>query len=158
MKVLIVDAGKCAGCKACEIACSSYHEGKFSPELSRIRIVKIEEYGWDYPNVCRQCHKAPCMKVCPVEALVRDTTTGVILVKNEDCIGCGQCIEACFAGAIQLSHEKGIAFKCDLCQGDPQCVNICPTASIVFMETNHASQRKAEARARKAYEEYVTEQ
>lgn len=42
-KVVLAEPSKCLRCRLCELACSFTHEGVFSPSLSRIRGVKVED-------------------------------------------------------------------------------------------------------------------
>lgn len=135
-----VDATKCMGCHSCEAVCSLYHFKKSGIELSNIRIVK----DWYKPKssidvefgvlTCRQCHKPKCVLACKESALYIDPETGARVVDKEKCVGCGMCIEACiFSPArIYMNEEEGVAFKCDLCGGDPQCVEICPAGALSF--------------------------
>ena len=44
-----VNYDKCAGCKACELACSARHYQVYSTKLTRINIVKFEDKVWIYP-------------------------------------------------------------------------------------------------------------
>lgn len=43
VKEIKVDADKCVGCRACEVACSGFHAvprfGSYNPARSRIRVV-----------------------------------------------------------------------------------------------------------------------
>ena len=43
MKALVIDPGKCTGCKQCEMACSYENEGVFNPSKSRIRVFDFHE-------------------------------------------------------------------------------------------------------------------
>lgn len=59
------------------------------------------------PVQCRHCDDAPCIKVCPVEA-IRQTDDAVQL--NESlCIGCNLCAVACPFGAIQSGGSRPVA-------------------------------------------------
>ena len=122
---LIVDSGKCTGCRKCELACSFEKEGVFNPAFSRIWIEEIGFPGIPVPIICHQCVNAPCAEVCPVDAISLHRKTGAYLVDNKKCIGCGKCVEACPWGAIDLYPETGKAFKCDLCRGKPKCIDAC---------------------------------
>ena len=141
MKRLVVDSSICTGCRACETACSSEHFEKFSPELSRVRVVKIEEKGVDVPVTCKQCKNAPCIKACPVDALYKDPDTNATLVDHDKCISCGQCIEACPFAAISMDNNDNIMI-CDLCSGSPRCVEVCPVDAIKYEELGKVSQKK----------------
>ncbi|MFQ6081282.1 MAG: 4Fe-4S dicluster domain-containing protein [Candidatus Bathyarchaeia archaeon] len=94
----------------------------------------------DVPIVCRQCAKPPCVEACPVDAFIRDAKTGVLLISEELCIGCGACAEKCPFHAITMHPDKDIAIKCDLCGGDPACVKFCPGKVLRYTSTNLAVQ------------------
>jgi len=130
---LEVYAEKCTGCRICENFCSFHHEGAIWPERARIRVVAQGDDGPFAPNVCRQCEDAPCAAACPVEAIVLDGHTGAWVVDVEECVGCGACVEACPYGAMFLDEEQGVALKCDLCGGEPECTAMCPSEAIVTM-------------------------
>lgn len=118
------DYSRCSGCRRCEVACSSHHEGKIWPDASRVRVYMLVP-GAEFPHLCSQCDDAPCIKSCPVSALTVSKYTGAIIVDDEKCTGCGECIEAC-PGRIPFIHPtRGKAVICDLCNGDPQCVRVC---------------------------------
>ena len=131
-KMLHVKSELCSGCERCMIVCSLFHYGVCSPALSMIRIVK--NLSLDYtPEVCRQCIAPACMAVCPVEAIHVDDKTSVRMVNEDECIGCELCVEACLFGMMQFNEEKQVAFSCDLCGGNPKCVEFCPMKAIEFV-------------------------
>ena len=134
MKRIVVREQVCSGCLACEVACVARHEGRFGRATSRIRVDKLESMGVDRPHVCRLCRRAPCVAVCPVEALYRDEATGAILVRDEACTGCSACVDACPFGMVALHPEMDTAIICDLCGGDPSCVKRCATGAIVYVD------------------------
>ena len=71
-KILTVDPEKCTGCRNCELVCSVMHNGVSNPSLARIQVVKWEDIGVYIPMSCQQCEDAPCMTVCPKDAIYRD--------------------------------------------------------------------------------------
>jgi len=131
-KILLVNAAKCTGCRTCEMVCSLRHEAKCSPLLSRTRVVKFEDRGLNFPTVCTHCSKPQCMAACSQGAMKLDSKTGAVLIDEELCTGCRACLAACPRGQVGFHPEKGIAFKCDLCGGDPQCARFCPTDAIRY--------------------------
>jgi Fe-S-cluster-containing hydrogenase component 2 len=143
-KVLMIDPDKCTTCRLCELVCSERHGGAFRPSQAHIQIA-IDVEGADYfPKVCIQCDDAPCILGCPSEALVRDVRTNAVVVIEERCSDCRLCEAACPYGVIRC--WDGIAHKCDLCGGDPECVRFCAAGALRFED---AEQWPSEAR--KAY-------
>ena len=113
-----------------------------SPVLSRIRVVKIEEKGFDFPLSCFHCENAPCMNSCPTGAIEREDT-GAVIIKDELCIGCKLCFLACPFGAISIRENMPV--KCDLCHGKPFCAEICPSDAIKYgSEIKESSKKRFE--------------
>lgn len=52
----------------------------------------------------------------------------MIVVNKEGCIRCGACEGICPTSAIAVSPEDVI--YCDLCAGEPKCVEICPQGAL----------------------------
>lgn len=141
MASLLPDANLCSGCRLCELICSFWHEGEFNPAKARIRIEIDRSIGLstlpdqiDVPHVCKQCEPAPCAQVCPEEAIVRDSEMGGLVVSDDDCTGCGLCVDECPYDMISLNEEKAKAQKCDLCGGQPQCISFCPRDALSLEE------------------------
>ena len=155
LKMVLVDYGKCTGCRTCEAVCPSHNRpvtigGEKLPGLGNPRYsnIRIESYNpeVDIPNVCAMCADTPCVNACPVEpdpktgrrALYRDETTHTIHNDASRCIGCGSCAEACAGQRTGVIHidpaterPQGI---CTLCDGDPQCVKWCPFEALSYVE------------------------
>lgn len=156
MKTILVKPERCIGCRHCEVACAIEHSqskdlfsmiNEVPVSTPRIRV----EVGIDYltfPNRCRHCNPAPCMSVCPTNALERDEETGSVIVNYEKCIDCYMCAIACPFGVIQfrnvyqLRPNREVNAKCDNCidrqrKGkEPACVEACKTGALEFGEVN----------------------
>jgi anaerobic carbon-monoxide dehydrogenase iron sulfur subunit len=126
--MLNLDPAKCSGCRRCEVHCSFFHSGRVGRSASRIKVVKIEDQGLDYPVVCQGCLERYCTE-CPVEA-IRIGSAGEIQIDPELCTGCGTCESLCPVGAIELREESPLV--CDLCSGDPRCVRACTMGALTF--------------------------
>ena len=124
----------CAGCHLCEITCVLSHEGKIQPTHAR-NIVHTDIQAGDVTHVlyCQQCDDPKCLKACPTGALHADPDTGARVIDQDVCIGCQSCLNACIFAAggqgesrIKYNAETNTCFKCDLCGGEPKCVQYCP--------------------------------
>jgi len=143
-KYLTIFKEDCCGCHACEVACKQEHNLGVGPRLIRI----IEKSPSFLPVYCHHCADAPCKKVCPVRAIERNEQ-GIVLINEEICIGCRECVEACPFGAMQFDGEKEVAVKCDLClekvknREAPACSLICPTGCILWGDAKALTERAA---------------
>ena len=155
-KVLHVDHQKCTGCQLCELVCAVSHDGISNPARSRIRVVKWEAEGLYIPMTCQQCQDAPCLNVCPVKAISRNEELAKVSVDYDVCIGCRSCVSACPFGAMIFNPTDRQVFKCDLCDGDPQCARFCEVKAVDFIESDKVSinkRRKAAERVSSASKE-----
>ncbi len=101
---------------------------------------------------CKHCTQAGCLDVCPTHAITR-TDLGNVVVQQDICNGCRDCIAGCPFGVISFNHETGVTAKCTLCNDrihaglETACAKACPTGSIQFGNVDElrvlASQRLA---------------
>ena len=142
-KVLYIDHEKCTGCRLCELVCAVSHDGVSNPTRSRIRVLKWESEGVYIPMTCQQCQDAPCMNVCPVSAISRDEQLGRVSVDYDACIGCRSCVSVCPFGAMHFNSIDRRVLKCDVCDGDPQCVRFCEVKAVTFVEADDVALLKS---------------
>ncbi len=159
--VIYADTNKCKGCRKCELACIASHNNMTIKEAvkhraklaSRVHVIKSDTIK--LPVQCRQCEDAPCVLVCPTDALAQDAT-GQVVMRAQYCAGCALCLIACPYGAIQksfiaLSDEEKIrlersdprvvAVRCDLCKDwrikegkkVSACVEACPGDALTMI-------------------------
>ena len=120
------DTHLCTECHSCEMMCSMVRFKVYNIKKAALRT-KTRFPDSPELDYCRQCKNAPCMDVCPVEAITKD---GDVYLLNESiCIQCGQCQEACPYDAIFITPE-GQFFKCDSCQGKYLCTTTCATQAL----------------------------
>jgi len=85
---------------------------------------------------CRKCEEAPCIEVCPEEALERDKF-GIIQRATNLCVSCQSCVAACPFGTLMneiIAQKQSI---CDLCDFTSKtktlkCMETAPEGAIVF--------------------------
>ncbi len=153
-KFVAADPEKCVGCSVCEYICAWEKEKVFNPLKSRIRTVRLGQIV-NLALACRLCEDPPCVAACPVDALEQSEETGVIMVDEDKCTGCGWCIEACDYGAITLHPEKKVVIVCDLCDGDPKCVQWCPEEALDFTTTEILAQKARLTATKKLFREVL---
>ncbi len=146
-KVLTIDHEKCTGCRLCELVCAVKHDGVSNPMRSRIRVMKWEAEGLYIPMSCQQCEDAPCLKACPVKAISRNAAFERVEIDYDLCIGCRTCVSVCPFGAMGFNPVEKKVFKCDLCDGDPQCVRFCEVKAVDYVDAADVSLKKKKAAA-----------
>ena len=157
--VIFPDPTLCIGCLTCEVRCSQVHKAQGLSDVPRIRIfndptTKVDpvvqaaypDRGKFHQEPCLQCPTAECLYVCPVDALQVEPKTGARVIREDKCVTCGRCQEACIfptspeataTNALEFHQRSRITYdpvndvfaKCDLCywrEGGPACVESCP--------------------------------
>ncbi|TRO52871.1 4Fe-4S dicluster domain-containing protein [Candidatus Bathyarchaeota archaeon] len=141
-KFISVDPSKCTGCGICEYACTlEKEENTLNPIRSRIRVVRMTPL-FNFALACRFCDDAKCVTACPENALSQCEETGIIMVKEKKCKGCDWCIQACPHGGIAIHSDTGIAVTCDLCEGEPKCIESCPEEALDLICTDEAAENR----------------
>jgi len=139
---------RCNGCKTCEMACKDYHNlanglalrtvyefsgGSWTQDGNGAWTQDVFEYRLSVS--CGHCGNPVCMRICPADALVRDSH-GFVSISPQKCVGCQSCVIACPYHAPRFDEIRGISVKCDGCsdrllQGlKPICVEACPQRAL----------------------------
>jgi len=148
---LMVDAKDCVGCNACEVACKQEHNLPVGPRWIMVFPDSLKEIEGRLQlryvvTHCMHCSQPLCRDVCPVGAITK-REDGIVLIDEELCTGCRDCIEACPLGVMQFDEEKSLAEKCDLCverieRGlQPACVAACPSHCIYFGDISYITEQ-----------------
>jgi anaerobic carbon-monoxide dehydrogenase iron sulfur subunit len=153
MPHVMISSKKCTGCHMCELACAAFHEGAYRPSVTRLFSECNPTTGATKGHTCLQTGCSKCQEACPTDAIVTklvtvkvkgdfpgkektgDTVTGYVLVVDEDlCTDCGECYDVCPTDVIHSHPDRGVAFKCDLCDGDPQCIAFCQNPHVLAVD------------------------
>lgn len=158
--VMVIDLAKCDGCKLCTEACNAMH---FTPPMQEwINVYEMDAKAagsYFMPRLCMQCDNPPCVRACPVGATFK-RTDGIVLMDQDRCIGCRNCIAQCpysaryfnwaepphtaeelarpYSIELNYPHRKGVVEKCILCpsmlrEGKlPACASACVMNAILF--------------------------
>jgi Fe-S-cluster-containing dehydrogenase component len=152
----ILDPAECTGCRTCELACEA--RTPTSEAILNAMIADPQpadrifvEAGYDSKNgifpvpiFCHHCEDAPCIKVCPTDAISKNEEYNAIILNQDDCIGCRECLMACPFGALAVD-SSGKMIKCDLCvdrlgKGEnPSCVDSCPQEILKYIDEQEYS-------------------
>lgn len=151
--MLFVDYDKCTGCRMCVMACSLNKTGTFNPVRARISIVKWEEEGIMAPVMCQHCEEPFCVACCPVDAISKNEESGAIEINSQVCVGCKMCMMICPFGGPSFDPVERKVVNCDLCDGNPACVEVCPTDALQYIRASRSAairRRGAMEKMRKA--------
>lgn len=140
---------RCLGCEECLESCAKEHQG-----IANCYVIKP---GGRFPSIpmrCAHCEDPSCLKSCSAEAITKDED-GIVLIDQDKCIGCRNCVVACPFGMIKIHPVTNKAVKCDMCidrqrQGKvPACVENCALQALVFGETSEFETTETQKRVAK---------
>jgi len=144
----VIDNRKCIGCHACTTACKSEHDVPVGVFRTWVKQVEKGEYPYTRRVFsvmrCNHCTDAPCVEICPVEAL-EIRSDGIVDFDKDRCIGCKSCMQACPYDALYIDPETHTAAKCNYCAHridiglEPACVNVCPEHAIISGDMDNPS-------------------
>jgi anaerobic dimethyl sulfoxide reductase subunit B (iron-sulfur subunit) len=140
----------CIGCKACQVSCKDKNDLDVGVNFRRVYSYEEGDYVQNgraiTPNIqayyfsisCNHCDSPACLKNCPTGAIEKRPEDGVVIIKQDVCIGTKYCVQACPYGGPQYNEKLKKSNKCNLCidlqeKGeDPVCVATCPMRAIEF--------------------------
>ena len=136
-----IDLRKCIGCHACTIACKAEHQIPIGVNRCWVKTVEKDTFPntrrFFFPVLCNQCDDAPCMSICPTNALFK-RRDGIVDLHGDSCIGCRACMVACPYDQLFIDPNTHTAEKCNFCANRvenellPACVSVCPTECRIF--------------------------
>jgi DMSO reductase iron-sulfur subunit len=146
---MVIDTGRCIGCQTCVVSCKLSNEvpgEEFWSAVESLDGERIYQSTGKFPKtvlafrprLCNHCASPSCVANCPTGAMHKDAQTGVVLVDQDICIGCGYCKMVCPYDAPVMDTEHGVMSKCTFCKArvaegvPPYCVKSCPAKARVF--------------------------
>ena len=132
-RYFIFDPNLCFGCNGCVAACAAAN-GTGIVWWRRVHklLPPGGSSGMKWISLsCNHCADPPCVKACPSSALLKRSSDGVVLHREDRCLGCRYCQMACPYDAIRWNAELGIVGKCHYCHErldsgrEPVCVETC---------------------------------
>jgi ferredoxin len=105
--------------------------------VGRNRIDSVWMGAGPFDKLLTICNCCPCCclwRVLPnLPDSISDNVTrmpGVSVTVNEECIGCGLCVDSCFVHAIQINDGRAVISEA--CRGCGRCVEVCPQQVITL--------------------------
>lgn len=138
MKKLFIDLEKCYKCRECTAKCSYFYHPANNGIISLLELITMSQ-------TCRKCEEAPCVKVCPNEALEKQPD-GSLKRYSMRCTSCKTCAIACPFGTIYPELLPYLTSRCDYClktitQQEPECVKSCPEGAVRFIEIEESKDK-----------------
>lgn len=156
---MIIDLRRCIGCQACTVSCGIENRTPLHSFRTTVRQYEIHHSEQQVNNVllprlCNHCDNPPCVPVCPVQATFQ-RQDGVVVVNNQQCVGCGYCVQACPYDARFINEETKTADKCTFCSHRleagllPACVDSCVGGARIIGDFNDPNSQVS-----KLYQQY----
>jgi Fe-S-cluster-containing dehydrogenase component/formate-dependent nitrite reductase membrane component NrfD len=155
-----IDLRKCIGCHACTIACKAEHQIPVGVNRCWVKTVEKGRFPdtrrFFFPVLCNQCDEAPCVRICPTNALFK-RRDGIVDLHGDSCIGCRACMEACPYDQLFIDPNTRTAEKCNFCANRvenkllPACVSVCPTECRIFGDLDDPASEVARIHQREAF-------
>ncbi|MCD6262614.1 MAG: 4Fe-4S binding protein [Deltaproteobacteria bacterium] len=57
-----------------------------------------------------------------------------VVVDQDKCIGCGECVDVCPADVYEIQDEKSVPVNMEECLGCESCIEVCEQEAITITE------------------------
>ena len=152
MPHVMISSKKCTGCHMCELACSAWHEGAYRPSVAGCSAEVNPTTAAVKGHTCLQTACAKCEEVCPEQAIYRKAITvtpkgefdakakagesvaGYVLVVDEESAPTAATATTSAPRCHPRAPGEQVAYKCDLCDGEPQCIAFCQNPHVLAVD------------------------
>lgn len=130
-KRILIDMIKCRECTQCHAECSYPHHPENNGVYALLEMTV-------YQLTCRRCEEAPCINICPAEALERNKN-GVIERSAHLCVACKSCVTVCPFGTLMNQFFETRKSICDYCRFNEyteslRCIDTCQRGALSFTD------------------------
>jgi Fe-S-cluster-containing hydrogenase component 2 len=122
-----------------ELPDAYFRNGKNTNGLKTLRELAVFRFS------CRKCEDAPCINVCPADALEKDGD-GIIERHTALCVSCKSCVTICPFGTMMtdfFTHHRNRNILFDL--GDEQqaekFIKACPEGTVSITDSDEAPEK-----------------
>ncbi len=131
IKVIKIDADKCTGCRACEVACSAFHAvpkySSINPAAARIQVFWDRLKGIYVPVRATEYTQAECIG------------RNIYTIGGKEYSECSLCGASCPSRDLFKEPDSGLPLKCDMCENEPplsepMCVQWCVAGALTYEE------------------------
>ena len=131
IKTIHIDADKCNGCRACEVACSSFHAtpqySSNHPGKSRISVIHEPLRDIFIPVIAGEHVRAEC------------TSRYRYTIGEKAFDECAFCRASCPSRDLFKEPDSGLPLQCNMCESDPpldepKCVQWCLADALTYEE------------------------
>lgn len=116
-------------------------EACYYPSVNINGLKTIRELA-TFRFTCRKCEDAPCITVCPTEALEKDDE-GIISRYTNLCISCKSCVTICPFGTMMtdfFKHQRNRDLLYDLTDEEDveKFITACPAGTVTLTDSEES--------------------
>ena len=116
-------------------------EAYFYPSINVNGLKTIRELA-TFRFTCRKCEDAPCISVCPADALGKDKD-GVVERHTNLCVSCKSCVTICPFGTMMtdfFAHHRNRDLIYDLKNENElqEFIKACPAGTVTITDSDEA--------------------
>ena len=119
-------------------------EAYFYPSANHNGLKTIRELA-TFRYTCRKCEDAPCIAVCPADALEKDKD-GIVERHTNLCVSCKSCVTICPFGTMMtdfFTHHRNRDLFYDLSDSKEleRFITACPQGTVTLTEEDESPEK-----------------